>query len=154
MKYFFVFAFWAFAVGAQAEEEKIYLLSKRQALNSTYTHVVFFYDQEIESIPSCQRDIVRGRQNKWRYYHHKFKKPKGYSQKTSYYCIKSKVNFREWYDGAPYSHIYQIDIRSEQTVIKEMRNYSECLRNLRKTAVNEEPRFFCAKLSQEQALGS
>ncbi len=132
-----------------AADSRVILLSKRQMLNSNYTHVVLFYDQEIRTISDCQRDIYRGKQDRWRYYQHSFPKPKGYSEMRSYYCIETEASFDHWFDKAPYAYIYQIDIRAESPMIKKMDNYAACLKDLRKSVKDEIPRYFCAKLSQQ-----
>lgn len=132
--------------------DKVFLLSKRQIVNSTHTLVVFFYDQSVENMNGCQREIQRGYRGQWRYYYHSFPRPRGYSQKTDYHCVKASMDVDAWYDRAPYDFIYQIDIRTEQARIKPMKNYELCLRDLRRRAKDETRKFFCAKLSQNIQL--
>lgn len=67
------------AASASADSGRVYLLSKRQVLNSNLTTVVFFYDRSVTSIADCEREIQRGVRGQWRYYTHKFPPPKGLS---------------------------------------------------------------------------
>lgn len=135
-----------------AASEKIFLLSKRQIVNSTHTLVVFFYDRSINDMNGCLREIQRGYRGQWRYYYHKFPRPRGYSQNIDYHCIKASMDVDSWYEPSPYDFIYQIDIRSEDAQIKPMKNYAACLRDLRKQVKDETRKFFCAKLSQNIQL--
>lgn len=141
-----------FAPAFASASEKVFLLSKRQIVNSTHTLVVFFYDRSIDDLSGCQREIQRGYRGQWRYYYHDFPMPRGYSQKVDYHCVKASMDVNAWYDQAPYDHIYQIDIRSKRTKIRPMENYETCLRDLRRYVKDETRNFFCAKLSQNLEL--
>lgn len=134
---------------AYADNGRVYLLSKRQILNSNLTTVVFFYDRSVTTIADCEREIQRGVRGQWRYYTHKFPAPKGYLEKLDYYCIKSNAVISAWYDKAPYDFVYQIDIRHPASRIQRMPHYAECLRDLRQQIHDETRHFFCAKISQD-----
>ena len=143
----FYLMFWLLcALPASAADLRIYLLSKRQIVNSTHTLVVFFYDRSVTTMADCEREIQRGVRGQWRYYTHSFPKPKGY------YCIQTPARVDPWYDKAPYDFIYQIDIRSTPSKIKRMPHYAECLRDLREHIRDESRLFFCAKVSQSVHL--
>lgn len=133
---------------ASAGDDKIFLLSKRQIVNSNHTMVVFFYDRGVSTITDCQREIQRGYRGQWRYYYHSFPRPRGYSLNVDYHCVTASMEVDPWYEHAPYDHIYQIDIRSDEPKFKYMNNYAECLNDLRQYVRDETRRFFCAKLSQ------
>lgn len=130
-------------------DKRIYLLGKRQAVNSNLTHVAMFYDRGIDNMAACQKEIRRGYRGQWRYYHHSFPRPKGYSEKLNYYCIESDIRFNGWYKKDSYDYIYQIDIRAKVPKIKKMKDYATCLHDLRRYTRDEKPSFFCAKLSQK-----
>ena len=127
---------------------EVYLLSKRQIVNSTHTMVVLFHDSGVNTVSDCEREIQRGYRGQWRYYQHSFPRPVGYSEKKDYFCIKSPIAVDAWYDRAPYDHIYQIDVRYAQPHIKKMPSLASCLNDLRKVIRDESRKFFCAKLSQ------
>lgn len=129
-------------------DERIFLLSKRQIVNSTHTLVVLFYDRSIDSVSDCQRDIQRGYQGQWRYYTHSFPRPQGYSQNIDYHCVKAPIRVGSWYEQDPYDYVYQIDIRTETPKIRLMKHYADCLNDLRKQVRDETRKFFCAKSSQ------
>lgn len=131
-----------------AGEPRVYLLSKRQIVNSNHTLVVFFYDRSVVNISECEREIQRGIRGQWRYYTHKFPKPQGYSENVDYHCIQTSAYIDPWYEKAPYDFIYQIDLRSSPAKIKRMPHYAECLRDLRQHIRDENRVFFCAKVSQ------
>lgn len=133
---------------ASADTGRIYLLSKRQILNSNLTTVVFFYDRGVTSVAECEREIQRGIRGQWRYYIHKFPPPKGYLEKLDYYCVQTSAVIDPWYDKAPYDFVYQIDIRRPASRIRRMEHYAECLRDLRQQVHDETRYFFCAKISQ------
>lgn len=131
-----------------AVDEHVYLLSKRQILNSNHTIVVLFYDQAIDTIAECQREIQRGYRDQWRFYGHRFPRPVGYSENKDYLCIKTRARVEPWLDYAPYDFIYQIDVRTHAPVIKKMPSLAECLNDLRKVIRDESRKLFCGKLSQ------
>jgi hypothetical protein len=133
---------------ASADSGRVYLLSKRQVLNSNLTTVVFFYDRSVTSIADCEREIQRGVRGQWRYYTHKFPAPKGYLEKLDYYCIQTSAVIDPWYDKATYDFVYQIDIRNPASRMKRMEHYAECLRDLRERVRDETRHFFCARVSQ------
>jgi|GEM_PF-2433217 hypothetical protein len=136
------------ALPVAANDQRVYLLSKRQIVNSTHTLVVFFYDRSVTSIAECEREIQRGIRGQWRFYTHKFPKPKGYSENVDYHCIQTLARIDSWYDKAPYDFIYQIDLRSQPAKIKRMPHLAECLRDLRQYVRDETRMFFCGKVSQ------
>jgi hypothetical protein len=136
------------SLSAAASEQRVYLLSKRQIVDSNHTLVVFFYDRSVTSLADCEREIQRGIRGQWRYYTHKFPKPKGYSENLDYHCIRTAARIDPWYDKATYDFIYQIDLRSNPAKIKRMPHYAECLRDLREHIRDENRVFFCAKVSQ------
>ncbi len=146
-------AFWALlAVPVSAADYRVYLLSKRQIVNSNHTLVVFFYDRAVTTVADCEREIQRGIRGQWRYYTHKFPKPKGYSENLDYHCIQTQARIDPWYDKAPYDFMYQIDLRASPSRIKSMPHYAECLRDLREQVRDENRLFFCAKVSQTVKL--
>ncbi|MBC6906391.1 hypothetical protein DWB84_13085 [Saccharophagus sp. K07] len=149
MKWLLLLAGFFPMVLATADSGRVYLLSKRQILNSNMTTVVFFYDRSVTSIAECEREIQRGIRGQWRYYTHKFPTPKGYLEKLDYYCVQTGAVISPWYDKAPYDFVYQIDIRHSTSRIKAMPHYAECLRDLRQQIHDETRHFFCAKVSQE-----
>lgn len=130
------------------ENQNVYLLSKRQIVNSTHTLVVLFHDPAITTMAECQREIQRGNRGQWRYYRHRFPRPAGYSERKDYLCIETPHKVDSWYDRAPYDFVYQIDIRSTNPVIRKMPSLAECLNDLRKSVRDEVRLFFCGKLSQ------
>lgn len=136
------------AASASADSGRVYLLSKRQVLNSNLTTVVFFYDRSVTSIADCEREIQRGVRGQWRYYTHKFPSPQGYLEKLDYYCIKTSAIIDPWYDRATYDFVYQIDIRNPANRIRRMIHFAECLRDLREQVRDETRHFFCARVSQ------
>jgi hypothetical protein len=137
---------------SQAGEQRIYLLSKRQMVESNYTLVVFFYDRGIVTMADCEREIQRGVRGQWRYYNHKFQKPSGYSEKIDYYCVQSTARIDPWYDKASYDSIFQIDLRDGNNQIRKMQHYADCLRDLRQHIRDENRFFFCGKVSQAIAF--
>lgn len=137
---------WTASLSAQGD--RVYLLSKRQIVNSNHTLVVFFYDRLVASISDCEREIQRGVRGQWRYYNHTFPRPQGYLEKLDYTCIQSSAVIEPWYEKAPYDTIYQIDLRGDKARIKKMEHYAECLRDLRQYVHDETRHFFCAKVSQ------
>ncbi len=148
MKWLLVLAGLMSVAIASADNRRVYLLSKRQILNSNLTTVVFFYDRSVTSIADCEREIQRGVRGQWRYYTHKFPAPKGYLEKLDYYCIKTAAVIDPWYDKATYDFVYQIDIRNPSNRIQRMEHYAECLRDLREQVRDETRHFFCARISQ------
>ena len=148
MKWLLVLAGLMSVAIASADGGRVYLLSKRQILNSNLTTVVFFYDRGVTTIADCEREIQRGIRGQWRYYTHKFPTPKGYLEKLDYYCIKTSAVIDPWYEKAPYDAVYQIDIRNPVSRIKRTEHYAECLRDLREHVHDETRHFFCAKVSQ------
>lgn len=137
--------FWALPALA---EQRVYLLSKRQIVNSNHTLVVFFYDRSVTSLADCEREIQRGIRGQWRYYTHSFPKPKGYSENLDYHCIRTAARIDPWYDKAAYDFIYQFDLRVNPARIKRMPHLAECLRDLRENIRDESRVFFCGKVSQ------
>lgn len=136
-------------VANSAASQNVYLLSKRQIVNSTHTVVVLFHDETITTLSECQREIQRGNRGQWRYYQHTFPRPAGYSESRDYLCIDAPHQVAPWYDRAPYDLVYQIDVRSTQPTIKEMPSLAACLNDLRQSIRDETRLFFCGKLSQK-----
>lgn len=149
MKYTLAVVGLLITVANSAASQNIYLLSKRQIVNSTHTIVVLFHDESISTIADCQREIQRGNRGQWRYYQHNFPRPVGYSESRDYLCIDAPHRVAPWYDLAPYDLVYQIDVRSTQPRIKEMPSLAACLNDLRKSIRDETRMFFCGKLSQK-----
>lgn len=152
MKYAVAGLLMLFCAVSMAEQQKVYLLSKRQIVNSNHTLVVLFHDRAVTNLDDCQREIQRGYREQWRFYQHKFPRPVGYSEKKDYLCIKTPVVAHPWYDRAPYDFIYQFDVRTKATKIKRMANLAECLHDLRRELRDESRKFFCGKLSQTLVL--
>lgn len=148
MKWLLMLAGLMLVMTASADSGRIYLLSKRQILESNLTTVVFFYDRAITSIADCEREIQRGVRGQWRYYNHKFPKPTGYLEKLDYYCIQTMAVIDPWYEKATYDAVYQIDIRTPKSRLKRLEPYVECLRDLRQHVRDETRHFFCARISQ------
>lgn len=140
-----------FSITCSAGAQQVYLLSKRQIVNSNHTLVVLFHDPAISSIDDCHREIQRGNRGQWRFYQHKFPRPTGYSEKKDYLCIQSSAKAEAWYDRAPYDFTYQFDLRTNTPVIKQMSSLAECLGDLRQVLRDESRKFFCGKLSQRIA---
>lgn len=152
MKYAVASLIMFFSMVSWAEEQKVYLLSKRQIVNSNHTLVVLFHDRAVTSIEDCQREIQRGYRDQWRFYLHKFPRPQGYSEKKDYLCIKAAMVADPWYKRATYDLIYQFDVRTSKPKIKKMANLAECLHDLRRELRDETRKFFCGKLSQTLVL--
>lgn len=135
--------------GCWAGDEQVYLLSKRQIVNSHQTIVVLFHDTEVTTLDECRREIQRGIREQWRFYQHRFPRPVGYSENKDYLCIKTRARIEPWLDYAPYDHVYQIDLRRPAPVIKKMPSLAKCLNDLRKVMGDESRTLFCGKLSQK-----
>lgn len=148
MRWLLMLAGLLLVTAASADSGRIYLLSKRQILESNVTTVVFFYDRGVTTIADCEREIQRGVRGQWRYYTHKFPKPKGYLEKLDYYCVQTPAVIDPWYEKATYDAVYQIDIRTPISRIKRIEPYVECLRDLREKVRDETRHFFCARVSQ------
>ena len=143
---------WVLLPLASNASERVYMIGKIKILDTTHTKVVLFYDRGITNMNDCQREIQRGNRGQWRYHHHKFKKPNGYAQRISYYCVKSDATASKWYPRDRFDQVYKVDIRNTQMRISPQKSYSDCLFKLRKEVYDETNRFFCAKLSQRLQL--
>lgn len=132
-----------------ADNQQIFLLSKRKVVNSTHTLVVIFYDKAIVTMDQCEREIQRGVRGQWRYYHHTFPRIKGYAEKTDYFCVSSSIEVDAWFERARYDTVYKIDVRNPQLEIQHKKNYAQCLNELRREIADENRTRFCAKASQK-----
>lgn len=141
-----------FCLPAYGSEKRVYMIGKVKIQDTTHTTVALFYDEGVSTMAECQREIQRGIRGQWRYHHHKFDNPRGYSRRIDYYCVVSEVKTTSWTKSGRYDEVYKIDIRNTNLQISPQRSYSDCLHSVRREVADETSKFFCAKVSQRITL--
>lgn len=131
-----------------AEENFVYLMLKAKLKDTTYSEVVFLYEEDVQTLEKCTAEVERGKQGKWRYYQHLLNANLGVSFDAVYQCISTPVLIEYWNHSARYRHIYFVDLRNTPIKIIPRDTYSNCLTDLRSQVERETDKLFCAKSSQ------
>lgn len=133
---------------AVGEENFVYLMLKARLKDTTYSEVVFLYEEDVQTLEKCTAEVERGKQGKWRYYQHLLNANLGISFDADYKCISTPVLIEYWNHSARYKHVYFIDVRKPPIKIVPKDSYSNCLTDLRSQVEKETDTLFCAKSSQ------
>lgn len=138
----------AFANAGQTSN--VYMVAKNKVTGTTFTQLVFFNSDEINTLKECETELKYGLTSGWRIFTHLLRKAKGFDYSTHYSCAESEQILTNWIGrDAHRSVIYQVKINDSQLTIKPAQSYSLCLKELRTVQTEETYELFCGKSSQK-----
>jgi len=128
----------------------VYMVAKNKVTGTTFTQVVFFNSDEINTLQACETELEYGLTSGWRIFTHLLRKAKGFDYSTHYSCTESDQVLTNWIGRAAHrSVIYQVSINDSQLRVKPTQSYSLCLKEVRAEQGEESYELFCGKSSQK-----
>lgn len=128
--------------------ESVYMVARLNIQGTTYAQVVFFRDDNVNSLERCEREVMYGRNGQWQYYGHLVRRIAGMSIGANYTCRVSPLELPAWHAGNRYDNVYGVDLREGQLRLVSYANYAECVGDFRKRQQPETHEYFCAKANQ------
>jgi len=125
------------AATATAQESQLYLVGKYKLAGASYTQVVFFQDEEVPDRAACEKERIRGRNGKWRYYRHVVNYNSRIPFTVNYFCTETPLAFENWSDNNLYDYVYLVDLRGDALQVRQTDTIAECLDRLRDTQPKE-----------------
>jgi len=136
----------------QAEEAAsphVYMVASSKITGTTYSQLVFFRSDEINTLAQCEEERTYGLTSGWRIYTHLTRKTKGFGYSVQYFCAESELRMSLWQASVKfYNKVYLLELKEQQLGIKLMDSYAACVKTQRGLNPEAGVTVLCGKSNQ------